>query len=204
MSALDGLKKLSFSGNVFPYERLTLRSQGRQYLFEFPKQPAGAFEKLGRGIWVVGVSSYFVQGLRGYSDSLSPDTMNALASLYENQTTATFHHPTRGDWPAFISSWKQDTDPRRMRNGERVGVELVGDQTSNFLAQAPQSVPVAGFTSGQAEFDAQIAAISPAVMPPVAQINLGSLSNAAGLFAAIRATSNAISALSHTTAMYTR
>jgi len=170
MSALDHLPKMSFgvSGTSkydFPAERITTVSHGRQYLFEFPKQPGGAWEKFGRGIWLFNITTFFAQGIRGYPQTLFPDTMNGLRGLYERQTSGTFHHPIHGDINAFISSWKDDYNPRTMRNGMRVEMEIVEDQTVDFLSKS--SAPaISSLLTSQADFNAQIDKIAPAIFAP--------------------------------------
>lgn len=191
-TALDGLPKLSFNGIAFPAESIILHSQGRQHLHEYPHSPGAAPEKLGRGIWYLTVKTHFQVGVPGYPPDLWPTSMNQLESLYETQTTATLVHPTKGKFNAFIASWRQDYNPR-FRSGERVDIEFLEDQRANFLVQTAQSANSTSLATSQQELNAALSLV---------QSQLGISKNDLSVFDAIKATVNAVQALSDTVGMY--
>lgn len=191
-TAFDGLPKLSFNGIAFPAENIDLHSQGRQHLHEFPHSPGAAPEKLGRGIWYLTVKTHFQVGVPGYPPDLWPTSMNQLASLYETQTTATLVHPTRGSFQAFISAWRENYNPK-FRSGQRVDIEFLEDQRSNFLVQTAPSPSLTTLATSQQELDAALSLVK-------SQLNI--TKNDLSVFDAIRATVNAVQALSDTAGMY--
>ncbi len=194
-SFFDGLRKTSFAGNEFPAERIVLFATGRQHVHEFPHQASGAPEKLGRGIWHLQVRGNFSsQKFASYGNGLYPERLNLLRGLYETQTTATFVHPTVGEFQAFIIGWRQEYEPGKIRSGEKVDIEFLEDQRSDFLAQ---NVPAGDVVTAQANFDAITAKVKGQVLPPFSAPTLS-------LFDSLRAAVNAVSALGNTVTLYSQ
>lgn len=192
-SYFDGLPKTSFSGIEFPAERIVLHSQGRQHIHEFPKAPAGAPEKLGRGLWHLTVTGNFTGGAKNFKSypGLYPGRLNALRALYEAQTTATFVYPPYGSFQAFIIGWKEEYVPGKYRSGVKVDLEVLEDQRTAFLVQTQQATDVA---TQQANLDAQLQNIQGALKLP---------STTTSIFDAIRATVNAVLAFGDQAQLYT-
>lgn len=191
-TALDGLRRWSFSGIQFPVERASLRSTGRHHLHEYPHAPGAAPEKLGRGVWYVSCRGNFQTVFAGYSN-LYPAAMNSLRSMYESQTTATLVHPTAGEFQAFISSWKQEWEPKGIRSGEKVDIDFIEDQRQLFLVQNAPAINATAITESQAELDQELQAVRDQLKPSPQDLSV---------FAAIKAISNAISAVNDTASMY--
>ena len=198
MSILDGLPRGSFAGIEFATERITMHGQGRQHVHEFPHAPGGAPEKLGRGLWYFTVHANFQNTFSGFqaqpkAQSLYPDACNKLRRFYELQITDTFQHPTVGQFQGFIISWRQDYDPK-LRSGEKVEFEVLEDQRDNFLTQTSAVQTTSSMSTSQAAIDAQLSAVRNALKMTDADM---------GLFDALRAGVNSISALSDTGNLYT-
>ncbi|HEY1692247.1 MAG TPA: DNA circularization N-terminal domain-containing protein [Polyangiaceae bacterium] len=193
-TGFDGLPRTSFAGLEFPAERIALHSQGRQHLHEFPHSPGAAPEKLGRGIWYITVAALFHAGLPTYDPQLWPAGMAQVRNLYETQQTATFQHPSTGTFDAFISSWKQEWNPRS-RGGERVEIEFIEDQRANFLTQTDPTPGPPSLAVTQQELAAALSLVKDQLKPSTQDLNV---------FDAIRATVNAVQALSDTAGMYSK
>jgi hypothetical protein len=191
--ALDSQPQTTFGGIALPVEMITVHSQGRQHVHEFPHAPGGVPEKMGRGIWWVTVDCSFQVVFAKYPTSY-PTDMLALRRMYEAQTTATFVHPSYGQWPALIANWKGVWNPR-LRSGEKVSLELLEDQRANFLtppsATSQQSTTI---TSNQAALDAQLSAIKSQLLISQSDLNV---------FDTLRAASNAVASLTGFTQQYT-
>lgn len=190
-TALDGLRRWSFSGIEFPVEHATLRSTGRSHLHEYPHSPGAAPEKLGRGVWYVNLQASFQTVFPGYAN-LYPAAMNSLRGMYEQQLTATLVHPTAGEFQAFISSWKQDWNPK-LRSGEKVEIEFLEDQRQAFLVQNAPAINSTAITQSQADLDNALALVRDQIKPTPQDLSV---------FDAIRAISNSISAVNDTASMY--
>lgn len=191
-SILETTAPTSFGGITFAAERIVLHSQGRQHVHEFPHMPAGAPEKLGRGVWYLTVTGNFQNRFAKFP-GLYPDAMNQLRQLYEKQETNAFVHPTVGQFQAFISGWRQDYNPGKSLSGEKVEIEFLEDQRTAFLiATKPSMTSVA---SSQSQLDAAVALLKTALgIFPTPQL--------LGVFDAIRATSNAVQSLVDTAGLY--
>lgn len=211
-SALDGLPRTSFGSLVFPCAHHRLRGSFRKHRHEWPHRPAGASEKLGRGIYSISVRGEFHDTLDAYPD-LYPRTINDLQLMYEQGTTATFVHPTVGRFNAFISEWDRYTDPR-VRSGEVVDMEFEEDQNSNFLTQdIINSAHFASLGPSADEVANQLAAVQAQLVlpPPVTGVSLPPSVIAAqlnvttadlSLFDALQTVANDIAGIGDTASLY--
>lgn len=192
----QGLPKASFGGLIFPAEKITLHSQGRQHVHEFPHSPAGAPEKLGRGVWMLSVTGNFSQQQFPGYPNLYPQTLGLLRNLYEQQITATFIHPSVGSFQAFITAWRQDFDPGKIQSGEKVQIEFLEDQRSAFLTGSAYQ-PTAGLTNAASDLAGELTVIQSQLVPALKDTEISA-------FQAIQATVNAITGLADTVGIYSQ
>ena len=190
----DKLRPASFSGIVFMAERIKVLSNGRQHIHEFPHAAGGAPEKLGRGLYYISVQANFQTTFAAYPN-LYPNAMLSLRRLYEAQITATFVHPTSGEFDAFISKWDQDYEPGRIRSGEKVQIDFIEDQRSIFLTQASADASSTQMAMAQSNIDAGIKALQDTLRMTPTDLSV---------FDAVRSAVNTILSLQSTVSIYSQ
>lgn len=191
MSAHDGLARTRFGDIYFPGETHTVHGDARVHVHEYPHTPGGAPEKLGRALYHVTIRGNFQDRFVLYPD-LYPNGMNALRKDFETQTTRQLVHPTVGVFPAFIKSWTQVKDAR-LRSGEKVDIEFIEDQQTQFLATAIAKITPKEFVYSQQQLNVELSAVR-------AQLNMGTHDQT--IFDALNNGMNAIQAISDTSALY--
>lgn len=191
--AHEGLVRTSFSGIEFPAERHVLHGSARRYVHEYPHAPGGAPEKLGRGLYNITISANFQATFAGYPD-LYPNGMTNLRRLFEQQVTATLVHPTVGSFDAFITDWRQVKDAR-MLSGEKVEIEFLEDQETQFLATGlvSESADATTVASSAELLDAELEAVRGQLALSPTEMSI---------FGAIQSTANSILAFRDTSALY--
>lgn len=143
MAYFDGLQWAQFGGIHFPVTEITLSSQQRHHLHEYPHTPGSALEKLGRKSYTIRVSPIFDEDIRKYDQingiRLYPDALERLQFLFEEETTAALTIPTLGTIDAFMITFSRRMDAM-VRSGEKADMEFVEDQSSVFLVEQTMRV----------------------------------------------------------------
>lgn len=123
---------MSFDGIAFPYQSYSVQGGIRKHIHEYPHNPGGAPEKLGRKLYEIHVTVNFTDGLIApqYEDLFS--RLAKLRDLFEFQTTAPLLIPHIGTIQACADSWR---DTAQARNRSMIAAELVffEDLASAFL-----------------------------------------------------------------------
>lgn len=132
MSAHDGLPRTKFGDVEFPGEVTDLQGEFRHHIHEYPHTPGGAPEKLGRKLYKVTITAQFHNTFPLYP-GLYPDGMNTLRGYYELGSTLTLTHPTAGQFPAFITNWRQKK-LAKVRSGEVVDIDFIEDQAAKLFS----------------------------------------------------------------------
>ncbi len=102
----DGLKPLSFANIAFPYKTYRVTGGIRKHEFNYPHNPGGVTEKLGRKLYQVHVSSNFTDGLLRIYPNLLSD-LKSLRSKFANQETASLNIPHIGEMSMFADDWAE-------------------------------------------------------------------------------------------------
>lgn len=157
MSAHDNLARTRFGDIYFPGETHTVHGRARVHVHEYPHSPGGAPEKLGRALYNVTIRGNFQDRFPAYPD-LYPNGMNALRKDYETQTTRQLVHPTVGVFPAFITGWTQVKEAR-LRSGEKVDIEFMEDQQTQFLADSIAKVSGKDFALSAGQLRTELSAV---------------------------------------------
>lgn len=107
----DGLKPLSFANIAFPYKTYRVTGGIRKHEFNYPHNPGGVTEKLGRKLYQVHVSSNFTQGLLRLYPNLWTDLKN-LRRHFANQDTGSFNIPHIGEMSMFVDDWTETVNAK--------------------------------------------------------------------------------------------
>jgi len=107
----DGLKPFSFDGIEFPYKSYRIQGGIRKHEFNYPHQPGGETEKLGRKLYEIHVTSNFTAGLTKKYPNLWFDLKN-LRDRFANQDTAAINIPHIGEIQAFADQWEESVNAR--------------------------------------------------------------------------------------------
>jgi len=192
MSAHDGLPRTKFGDVEFPGEVIDLDGEGRHHAHEYPHAPGGAPEKLGRRLYRVTIEAPFHATLPLYP-GLYPDGMNTMRGYFEQQATLQLTHPTAGQFPAFITRWKQKKSAK-VRSGELVSMDFLEDQAASFaLAALTTSTGASALEPTAAQLQSDLAA---------AQNDIQLSPADASLFDALQASVNSVLALQDTANLY--
>lgn len=105
----DGLKPMSFAGTAFPYKTYRVTGGIRKHEFNYPHNPGGVTEKLGRKLYQVHVSSNFTAGLLRVYPNLWAD-LKRLRGKFVNQDTETFNIPHIGEMQMFADDWVESVN----------------------------------------------------------------------------------------------
>lgn len=192
MSAHDGLPRHRFGDIEFPGETTELHLQIRHHVHEYPHAPGGAPEKLGRALYRVTVRIPFHATFPGYP-GLYPDAMNKMRGYADQLTTLQFRHPTAGEFPAFITSFRQVKNAK-VRSGELVDAEFLEDQAATFA--------LAALTSNTGPSTIGPTAAQFATAFATARKDLAPTANDLALFDAIQQTVNSVLAYKDTSQLY--
>lgn len=131
MPRFDALQRASFNSSVFPCDEIEIRGGLRDHVHEYPHNPGGAPEKLGRKLYEIDLVCPFHDTFAKYPD-LYPATLDALFSLFDAQLTADLVIPTVGTMRAYAVTWKRKAIGKA-RSGERVSMLFREDQGADGL-----------------------------------------------------------------------
>ena len=131
MPRFDSLQRASFNGIKFPVEEIEIRGGLRDHVHEYPHNPGGTPEKLGRKLYEVELVGLFHDTFAKYPN-LYPDGLNALQSHFDDELTADLIVPTVGTIKAYAFQWRRRATGRQ-RSGERVTLVFREDQPADGL-----------------------------------------------------------------------
>jgi prophage DNA circulation protein len=129
----EQLTRAGFAGIEFPYETMRVRGGLRDHVHEYPHQPGGAPEKMGRKAYEFEFTCQF-QGTFAQYPGLWPKRLAKLRDLWEAEATDTLVIPTIGKIKAYAFDWEQEAT-NKILSGERVTVKFREDQESAFLIE---------------------------------------------------------------------
>lgn len=124
------LRRASFGGVEIVYDEIKVIGGMRKHVHEYPHQPGGAPEKLGRQLTEVHIRGVFLVALAG-DDTNRWNTLNALQKWFENGDTLKLVVPQLGTLDAFCYGWER-TLSSKMRSGELGDLKFLEDQSSKF------------------------------------------------------------------------
>lgn len=148
IDATDEMPKCQFGGIIIPVESIKISGGIRNHVHEFPHQAGGAPEKLGRSLYRVTLVGLFHTTFAGYA-KLYPESLQDLVKLFEFQTTKELLIPTHGTIDAFALKWDREW-VAKIRSGEKMTMEFLEDQGSQFTLEAIASPAVADNTTAMA------------------------------------------------------
>ena len=188
--AFDSLLPASFNGTSFPVQKISVTGGLRNHVHEYPHQPGGSPEKLGRKLYVFKVSAVFANTFPKYlSPPLWPDRLRTLVGLFEAETTAYLTIPTVGTIKAFATDWDREMSWENL-SGEATEI--------TFLEDVSDVVDIDGlFTVATASLQSQAALL--AKVPIIRNDDNG---DARGLFDKIHDAVNSVLAIKDTADVY--
>lgn len=130
VSAADKLSPTRFGSLTFPSQVTELEIVNRYHTHEYSHVPGGANEKLGRGLVQVTIEASFEDKFKAYPN-LYPDGVNLVRGFALAMTTLPFTHPQAGQFPAFITRYRQRKESKLL-SGERLSLTLIEDQATQF------------------------------------------------------------------------
>lgn len=134
MSEFDELKRASFDGIDFPWQKCSVRGGLRDHIHEFPHTPGGRPELLGRKLYEIDFDAIFMTtALDPAWKDLWPLQLAALRAKFENQVRSQLTIPTVGTIKAYCYDWSQLADPARMRSGETASLKFREDEAEGLL-----------------------------------------------------------------------
>lgn len=121
VAQFDQFQPFSFAQIPFPYETYSITGGIRKHKHEYPHSPGAAVEKLGRELYEIHVSVNFTAGLvkQPYEELLN--SLAALRSTFEDQTTDALVIPHIGTIQACADKW---TETARNTNRSTIKAEL--------------------------------------------------------------------------------
>jgi hypothetical protein len=137
MPRFDGFQRASFGAIAFPCEEIEVRGGIRDHVHEYPHNPGGTPEKMGRKLYEIDMVCPFHDTFAAYP-TLYPDGLAALRGTYEAEMTLDLVVPTVGTIKAYCVDWKQRATGRA-RSGERVSFrfreDMPPDDIDAFVAK---------------------------------------------------------------------
>jgi prophage DNA circulation protein len=127
-SAADKNPPASFDGVIYPIESQKIKGGIRHHVHEYPHNPGGAPEKLGRSLYKVTHVANFQDKFRKFP-GLYPQALNTLRFAWESQKSAILSVPGLGTIQAFATNWDRDWTAK-IRSGEKVTIEYLEDTSS--------------------------------------------------------------------------
>lgn len=122
--------RASFDKIEFPVSRRTAKLSTRYHIHEFPRQPGGAVEKLGRKAWDFTVEVAFHSTFPAFP-GLYPARLDALQERALRMDTAPFFLPELGTIRAFIAEMERKREGKT-KSGEEVTLHFIEDDLEPF------------------------------------------------------------------------
>jgi prophage DNA circulation protein len=132
MAYFDTLRPVSFGGIQFPTQQVRVQGGVRDHVHEYPHQPGGAPEKLGRKLYEINITADFQAALTNPSYRDLHARLGQLRSMFETETSASLVLPTIGTITAYAVNWSQTMEAKN-RSGERAELMFREDQSAAFL-----------------------------------------------------------------------
>lgn len=124
MSAADNFKSASFNGITFPYVDYAVKGSIRHHTHEYPHEPGGVDEPLGRRLYEFSFTCEFDESMHGIFPGLYPNTLTTLFALFEAETVGDLVIPSVGTFSARCTDW--DTRKvAKIRSGEKVNFRFL-------------------------------------------------------------------------------
>ena len=139
MAYFDRLERAAFGGIEFAWDDLSIRSSLRHHVHEYRRTAGGALEKQGRSLYRIRFSCVFDEALSTIKKPFAnnyPEALYALRTMFENEETRPLIVPTLGTVDCCIIEFEQRAAPEKSRNGERVDITCLEDQSSRFLVDS--------------------------------------------------------------------
>jgi len=135
----DQFQPFSFAKIPFPYETYSVTGGIRKHKHEYPHSDGGAVEKLGRELYEIHVSVNFTAGLvkQPYEELLN--SLAALRSTFEEQTTDALVIPHIGSIRACADKW---TETARNTNRSTIKADLTFYEDLNSALQLLDTVTI--------------------------------------------------------------
>jgi hypothetical protein len=160
MTTIDDLGPLLWGGIRIPYESIAIHGGLRDHVHEYPHQPGGAPEKLGRRLYEIKVAVPALDranasGRAGPNGELGawPLSLNRLQQWFDSQLTKDLAIPQLGTMPAYCFDWSRELRSRWL-NGERCEFSFREDQSAEFGVAQIVEGKRAGFSTSFAALEA--------------------------------------------------
>jgi hypothetical protein len=161
----DKLKPMSFIDVEFPYENYSVQGGIRRHKHEFPHNPGGAVEKLGRELYEIHVSVSFTAGLTSPThQDLLLLRLPELVDAFEQQLTGPLHIPHIGTIQACADRWTQ-TARNTNRSTIRADFSFFEDLNSALALNQTVVVRTQALESLAEQFNIARVGVKPGIVP---------------------------------------
>lgn len=124
------MRRASFAGLEFPWNKISIKGSLRHHVHEYPHQPGGEIEGLGRKLYEFHFSCDFHDTFFGWSN-LYPVQLGKLRRVFETEVTSDLFVPNFGTIKAKAISWDQNL-VARVRSGETVEFTFLENTQNDF------------------------------------------------------------------------
>lgn len=124
------MRRASFGGFQFPWNRIQISGSLRHHVHEYPHQPGGEIEELGRKLYEFKFSSDFHDTMFGWPN-VYPEQLGKLRRKFEEETTEDLVIPNFGTVRAKCIKWDQ-TLVAKARSGESVEFTFLENTQNAF------------------------------------------------------------------------
>lgn len=149
MPAFDELQRASFDFIDFAAESCTVKGGLRDHVHEYPHQPGGKVEKLGRKLYTIEFSANFSTNTPLYPNAW-PGDLADLFDRFEQGVTSDLTIPTIGTIRAYCVDWDRKWQAKR-RDGETTTFTFREDSENVILTDTVAQIQ---YVSIQPKFDA--------------------------------------------------
>lgn len=124
------MRRATFAGLEFPWKTISIKGSLRHHVHEYPHQPGGEIEGLGRKLYEFRFSCDFHDTFFGWSN-LYPVQLGKLRRIFETEVTADLFVPNFGTIQAKAIAWDQNL-VARVRSGETVEFTFLENTQNAF------------------------------------------------------------------------
>ncbi len=124
--SIHEMRRMSFDGVAFPYQRVSIKGGLRYHIHEYPHVHGGSLEKLGRRLYEIRVATRFDSRSIRDSSVLWPATLDGFCDWFEQGKSRDLFIPWIGTIKACCVNWSRELNIRAA-SGEDVEFEFVED-----------------------------------------------------------------------------
>jgi hypothetical protein len=130
---IQSFPRASFAGIQFPWNKISIKGSLRHHVHEYPHQPGGDIEELGRKLYEFKFSSDFHDTLRDWPNAY-PGNLAALRGVFDTGKTFLLVIPNFGEIQAKCIDWGQNLTAK-IRSGESTEWTFLENTQNKFSVE---------------------------------------------------------------------